>query len=332
MNYDKPGRGVSKDEAKKSPAAEFFSILGGRLGKLIQLNLLFMIPFAVVATLCVVLFTLPVTRYDLMLVKGGVTYSLSLWNFYVVTVPLILLSPFFAGITYVTRNFARREHAFVFMDSKEVIAKNWKPFFINGIFTYIVYFLLSFASVYYFVSIRENWVNAIPLAVCVMAMIIYVFMQFYVPIMIITFDLKLRQIYKNALIFSVLGLGRNLIIAAVTALSLYIIWQSLNYMLLTVVLVAVFMILIGFAAHGLLVNFCVYPVIEKYLIIPYYGDPNRTEEEKNDAFRFRYERNDDEEEEEETTQQSEYVYYNGRLIKREELQKRNDTVFTDDVK
>ena len=81
MNYDKPGRGVSKYEAKISPAAEFFSVLGGRLGKLIQLNLLFMIPFAVVATLCAVLFTLPVTRYDLMLVKGGVTYSLSLWNF-----------------------------------------------------------------------------------------------------------------------------------------------------------------------------------------------------------------------------------------------------------
>lgn len=127
-NYDKPGKGVSKDEPQKSALANFFSIFGGRLTKLMQLNLLFMVPFIVILALSLVLFFLPITRYDLIFVKGSVTYQFSLWNFYVVPLPMILLSPFFAGLTYVTRNFARREHAFIYMDSKEAVAKNWKQF------------------------------------------------------------------------------------------------------------------------------------------------------------------------------------------------------------
>ena len=35
--------------------------------------------------------------------------------------------------------------------------------------------------------------------------LITLFMQFYIPLMIVTFDLKLIQIYKNALIFAFAG-------------------------------------------------------------------------------------------------------------------------------
>lgn len=327
-NYDKPGKGVSKDEPKKSAFANFFSILGGRLTRLIQLNLLFMIPFCVVFAFCLVLFFLPITRYDLIFVKGSVTYQFSLWNFYVVPLPFIFLSPFFAGLTYVTRNYTRREHAFIYMDSKEAIAKNWKQFLLNGIVTYILYVLLSFADIYYYASLNESWVYGIPFAICVIATLVLLFASYYVPIMMLMFDLKLGQIYKNALIFSILGLVPNLIITGVSAGLLFLAWKCLTYNILTLLLVLLFVVLFLFSFHSFLTNYCVYPIIEKYLIIPYYGEHK---DEGQSDFQFKYERRDEEEEEtsDEELPQSEYVYYNGRLIKREELQKREDSIFKD---
>lgn len=326
-NYDKPGKGVSKDEPQKSALANFFSIFGGRLTKLMQLNLLFMVPFIVILALSLVLFFLPITRYDLIFVKGSVTYQFSLWNFYVVPLPMILLSPFFAGLTYVTRNFARREHAFIYMDSKEAVAKNWKQFLANGVLTYLLYVLLSFADIYYFASMNESWVYGIPFAICVMATLIFVFASYYVPVMMLMFDLKLGQIYKNALIFSILGIVRNLIIAGVTVVLLFVGWKCLTYNLLTVLLLLLFIVLLAFSFYSFLVNYCVYPIIEKYLIIPYYGEHK---DNQPSDFKCKYERNEDEEESnDDDLPQSEYVYYNGRLMKREDLQKREDSIFKD---
>ena len=326
-NYDKPGKGVSKDEPQKSALANFFSIFGGRLTKLMQLNLLFMVPFIVILALSLVLFFLPITRYDLIFVKGSVTYQFSLWNFYVVPLPMILLSPFFAGLTYVTRNFARREHAFIYMDSKEAVAKNWKQFLANGVLTYLLYVLLSFADIYYFASMNESWVYGIPFAICVMATLIFVFASYYVPVMMLMFDLKLGQIYKNALNFSILGIVRNLIIAGVTVVLLFVGWKCLTYNLLTVLLLLLFIVLLAFSFYSFLVNYCVYPIIEKYLIIPYYGEHK---DDQPSDFKFKYERNEDEEESnDDDLPQSEYVYYNGRLMKREDLQKREDSIFKD---
>lgn len=327
-NYDKPGKGVSKDEPQKSALANFFSIFGGRLTKLMQLNLLFMVPFIVILALSLVLFFLPITRYDLIFVKGSVTYQFSLWNFYVVPLPMILLSPFFAGLTYVTRNFARREHAFIYMDSKEAVAKNWKQFLANGVVTYLLYVLLSFADIYYFASMNESWVYGIPFAVCVMATLIFVFASYYIPVMMLMFDLKLGQIYKNALIFSILGIVRNLIITGVTVVFLFVGWKCLTYNLLTVLLLLLFIVLLAFSFFSFLVNYCVYPIIEKYLIIPYYGEHK---DDQPSDFKFKYERNEEDEEEnnDDDLPQSEYVYYNGRLMKREDLQKREDSIFKD---
>ena len=62
-NYDKPGPGVSKDEPKKAAPVRFFEILWRKLSKLVQLNLIFMIPFAVVVALMVVIFFLPLPHF-----------------------------------------------------------------------------------------------------------------------------------------------------------------------------------------------------------------------------------------------------------------------------
>lgn len=49
INYDKPGRGVEKDEPEKSAVMNFFTIFFRRLSKFVQLNFIFMIPCALIA-------------------------------------------------------------------------------------------------------------------------------------------------------------------------------------------------------------------------------------------------------------------------------------------
>ena len=131
--FTRPGPGVSKDEPDSPAIARFFQILGRKFSKLVQLNLLFLIPAIITAALCIVLLVVPgIPRIGLELnLSANEPFVLNLYEMYVVPLPLILLYPFTAGLTYVTRNFVREEHAFVFSDAVEQIKRNFKQFFLK---------------------------------------------------------------------------------------------------------------------------------------------------------------------------------------------------------
>ena len=59
-NYDKPGPGVSKDEPRKAPPIRFFEIFWRKLSKLVQLNLIYMIPFTLAVAIMVLILSIPV--------------------------------------------------------------------------------------------------------------------------------------------------------------------------------------------------------------------------------------------------------------------------------
>lgn len=87
----------------------------------------------------------------------------------------------------------------------------------NGVIVYLAYVILSFSIFFYSTRVSDNWMFMIPLAVCCILSILMLFAQYYIPVMIVTFDLKLRHIYRNAFIFSIMGLLRNLMITAILA-------------------------------------------------------------------------------------------------------------------
>ena len=68
-----------------------------------------------------------------------------------------------------------------------------------------------------------------PSVLCVFMALITLFMQFYIPLMIVTFDLKLIQIYKNALIFAFAGALKNLLLLIIFA-AMFV----LSYLLLAI--------------------------------------------------------------------------------------------------
>ena len=320
-NYDKPGPGVSKDELPKAAPIRFFEIFGRKFTKLLQLNMIFMLPVLVVAVLmgCLYLF-FPHVVFQMATASG--TLVLDVWNLYVVPLPLLLLSPFVAGLTFVTRNFAREEHAFVWSDFWSAVKNNWKYFFLNGVVIYLLYFILSFALIYYYNNAVQNVLLYVPFWLCIVVAVVFLFAQYYIPVMFVTFDLKFGQVYKNAFIFVLAGFGRNLLVTAIFALLIVGI-LFIPVMPLTILLLFLLVVFLLFSFIRFLINFAIYPVIDQYLIQPY---QRKLAEEKAGSNEGR--RTDLKETfpelfkapAEETPAEDKYVYVNGKLVKQSKLE------------
>lgn len=248
-NYNRPGPGVRKDEKPKKAVPRFFTIFGRKFFDLIKLNLLFAIPVAV--SLALVFCLSSVTKFAAL-----------------ADLPFLLISPFVAGLTFVTRNYAREEHAFIFWDFRDAVKNNWKAFLINGAICYAFYFILSVAINYYSSMSKTNSIFLVAMIICIALSILFVFAQYYVPVMLVTFDLTLRQVYKNALIFAILGIWRNLLLTVLLLLLGFLLYLS-QIMPLTIIIAILLLVFLLFSYVMFLVNFTVYPLIDKMMIKPY---------------------------------------------------------------
>ncbi|HEX2937722.1 MAG TPA: DUF624 domain-containing protein [Ruminiclostridium sp.] len=241
---------MSKNQPKKKPFFLFFELLVRKFWDLIKLNLLFLIP----AALAVVM----------ILFLSSVTGLIP-----VVIIPLVLVSPFVAGLTFVTRNYAREEHAFILSDFLRAVKNNWLAFLINGMVCYVVYLIISFSINFYAVQLKTNSMLYIPMFVCFIISLFFIFSQYYVPVLIITFDLKLNQIYKNSFIFALVGLWRNLLLTVILFVIIFGVYIMTQLMLLTFLIASVIIVFLLFSFCMFLINFTVYPLINKTMIEPY---------------------------------------------------------------
>lgn len=250
QNYSRPGPGVSKNQPKKKPFFLFFELLVRKFWDLIKLNLLFLIP----TVLAVVM----------MLYLSSVTRLLP-----VILIPLVLLSPFAAGLTFVTRNYAREEHAFILSDFLSAVKNNWLAFLINGMVCYAVYMIISFSLNFYIMQLKTNSMFYVPMFLCLVVSVLFLFAQYYVPVLIITFDLKLSQIYKNSFIYAFLGLGRNILLTVILFVVIFAVYVMTQWTPLTFMIALLIIVFLLFAFCMFLINFTVYPLVHKTMIEPY---------------------------------------------------------------
>lgn len=243
-NYNKPGPGVSKDEPQKKGFFLFFELYFRKFWKLMEANMLFVV--------CCIPFFIP-TGLVVAFMPGNVIASYISMIFY------IGIAPMLAGYTYILRNFARQEHAFLWMDFKDTIKNNWKQSLIIGLIDLIVYFVGIVSVTFYFNNISKNGIIIIPFVLAVLFMVLFTFMQYYMFVMLITFNLTVKQIIKNAAIFSIAGLGRNLLITLFLALLVLF-----NYIWFPPSLILI--LTMGLSLAGFIINFNVWPVIKKFMI------------------------------------------------------------------
>lgn len=313
FNYDKPGRGVEKDEPEQTGLAKFFVIFFRRLSKFMQLNLIFMIPVLGVLLLMVGLYFLP--YFMGMDALPGVSfgeYSINVYNMYVVPMPFILLSVFYSGMMVVSRRLANREYAFIWSEYWQGVKDNWKQFLVNGIVCYVAYMVLTFALMFYgSKASAEGGFNYVPFALILVLIVAFVFSQYYVPVMMVSVNMKMKPIYKNSFIFSIMGVLKNILLSVILIL-VYLLYNYLvPYMGLTILIGIVLFVLIVPAFLSYSVVYITYPLINDCVIKPFYKkDEGKKEASEPQPRALSYEEMEE--------NKSEYVYVNGKLIKKDE--------------
>lgn len=263
-NYSKPGKGVSKNAPEKKRFFLFFELLFRKFWKLIQVNFLFILAF--IPLVLVALFIFPWFEGPMLnkILAGIIT-----------VIAAIPIGPATTGLTYVLRNYAREQHAFIFSDFKDAIKDNWKQSVPTGILLIIIGILFVFTITFYYSNVAQSTLYTVMLGITLAVALLILFASYYVYLLIITVNLKLTQIYKNALILAVLGLRTNLITTFFVAL--IVIPTVLFYPVSLIFIVLIIPALVDF-----IICFNSFQYIKKFCIDPYYDKIKQENQETED--------------------------------------------------
>lgn len=289
FDYNKPGPGVDKDAPPKSPFTVFFEILQRKFWNLIKVNMMFLIfnlPALILGMLAMVLFfpnIIPEALTDPDALLNDTLLKFILLTF-IMCVPMVTVGPAQAGFTYIMRNYAREEHAFLWSDFKDTALKNMKQSLAVSTINFIATFLLLFSIRAYSELINLEqipvFLGTAGFAIMIVVLLIFACMNIYIYPIMITFELPLKQLYKNSLIFALIKFLPNV---GILLLSAFLIFLSFG-------IIFPFNPLIGFIPYlfitvslvGFLTNFYAYPKLKKYMISQLEDDDDDDDEEDED--------------------------------------------------
>jgi len=257
FSADREGPGVEKNAPPKNVLLVFFGVYTRKFYKLLQLNLVHFI-----CSLPAMIVALLVSANFLSSLYNSGEYPVSLWlslAAFACAFNLVAVGPFQSGFTYVLRNFSREEHAFVWHDYIQTAKKNLKQSLIMSLINLVVLYAISGSFAWYLGQAEKTLLLNIAAGVQGLFLIIFTMMQIYTYQLMVTFDLKLKDIYKNAFLFSIAMFVPNLLIILICAVfSVFIMMQTL----VALILLPTFTL----SVMGLIVNFYANRVIKKHMI------------------------------------------------------------------
>lgn len=308
FDFNRDNRPDAVEEDTRPTVKRYFKLIGRRFWKLVGLNLM-MLPMVLPLILIFLLYTgqdmtptatdplfsqiygasiqestpIMTALLDLFGAQTGVPAAGNTLQYVLIALCVVFLAVTFGwqnvGASYVLRNMVRGEPVFLFSDYFYAIKRNLRQGFLMGLLDVLLLFLVGFDLFYFSGLTGTFWMDVCYWAVLVIG-ILYFFMRFYIYLMLITFELSIKKIFKNALIFTTLGVKRNLM----GALGI-VGWTAANvvlFLLLINVNIAIPMILpvIYYLSFTSFTSaYAAYPVIERYMITPYQKQDEEVEEE-----------------------------------------------------
>ena len=118
---------------------------------------------------------------------------------------LAITGPFTAGLSYVTRNWARDEHAFIWSDFKDAVKENWKQALVLSAITSILPLAGYVGWKFYGNLSAQNIIMIVPQVLVVLVVIIWSISITYMHPLTVTYQLKTKDIIRNGLL---LGIAR----------------------------------------------------------------------------------------------------------------------------
>lgn len=276
FDYTKEGPGVPKDAPPKSRFIIFFEVLARKFWKIVQVNLLFAVcnipSYILLYFLGIFILSLPPVVESIEGIKAALSLEIEMGEILYITLlpllsvfvclPLITVGPAQAGMTYILRNYSREEHAFLFSDFLEHAKKNFKQSMIVGAINILITLLVMLDIYLVPFSQISSLLKTIISTLIIVGYVIFMMMNMYIYPMMVTFKLTIKQLYRNALLFAFMKLIPNLLILIVCVAVVIVPFQ------LSPVAGYLLFIFITMALVSYIINFYVYPKIDKYMIQP----------------------------------------------------------------
>ncbi len=261
-------------EDNRSRITIFFQVLGRKFWKLIEFNLIYLvlnIPFIVISyflsgylisSLSLAVES-PADIIVLLFVYGFPPMML------LMTIPVLAMGPAQAGLSYLLRCFSYEMPTFYWSDFKDKMKENLKQGLVVSIIN-LAAFIFLLLDFYLYSQLSKNESSLLLAAangILFLILILFIMMCMYIYPMMVTYELKIKHLYKNAFLFSI---GRFLPNVAVLLICILLIVAPLLIVMFTgsVVVLAViyiYYLLLGFTLPGLVINFFINPVIDKFL-------------------------------------------------------------------
>lgn len=287
--YGKSGKGdYTTDDLPETRWQLFWEMLRVRFTALFKLNLIYMvawIPAMIVIGRGLTMgysglahitemqmageaVTQTVAQYQEVM-KGVVLQTLLL------LVPAIgMTGPFTAGAAYVTRNWARDEHSFLWSDFWDAVKGNWKPALLTSFITGLVPLFLYVCVTFYGQLAQSMPVFYAAQIICIVLGALWLMSLMYIYPQLVTYDIKYTGVLKNSLLMTVgclpitvglkaLSLLPAVLCAAVCLLTPYALYALMIY--------GLYYVLLGFALSRFVGASCSNAVFDRYINVKIQG-------------------------------------------------------------
>lgn len=259
-DYESAGSGIAKNAPKKKPFFRYWELVFRKFWKLLEVNVLMMLSLLPLVLGAVVIVKLTEVNITLTFILLGL----------LAVIFVVCFGPIMAACTQILRNFVREKPCFMMDTFFKTFRSSFKQSVVLGLIDLLV--ASSAASSFYvyprMIEQQMGFYVYILFIATLSVAIAVLMMSFYGYLMIVSTDLSLKNILKNSLALSILALKKNLITLGLTALVMGI------FVVLTILFPYImlgFWLFVPVAFVAFMIVFNCYPVIQQYIIDPYYA-------------------------------------------------------------
>lgn len=133
----------------------------------------------------------------------------------VLLIPAILITgPIQAGVAYVTRNWSRDEHAFIWSDFKDAVKENWKQGLGISTISSLIPILVYTSYTFYgnLAETKGNLLFVVPqMLIVTLSVVWYLSCTFMYPLMV-SYNMKFKDLVKNGMMLAIARLPHTVVI------------------------------------------------------------------------------------------------------------------------
>jgi len=264
--YGKAGKAdFTPDQLPKNRFELFLTALRGQFTKMITLNLVYDI-------FCIPLFFWLLLNFQVMSNYAAETNSVMgfvqdgyLGSFLMGLIPcLALMGVGSSGQMYCLRNWSRDQHSFMFSDLKDSIKLNWKQGALWGLINGLSLYLLFICWIYYGSMAETNVFFLVPQVLVVVFVAVWWMMNMIAYPMIVSYEMKFRDIVRNCAIIAIARLPWSVLFLALTVVLPIALFFAIPMVAFMAILIAWFL-LFGFSFNGLIYASYAHSCFDKYL-------------------------------------------------------------------